>query len=386
MFGKVDPLIKQLVVKMSKDKIKLSSEIYYNRQKELNLVYEESEKIYEIVDAVNPKHYKNVDRFINFHQKRLQKFLFTVYNVKIVKSPVTRAWLKIYEIYNNTNFFDNLNKDKVKAFHLCEAPGNFIAGTLFYTKHNTDIKEYDWYAQSLVDGQVFDMYGMITYNLKRWDFGPTGNGDITDWSNFKHYVKKFKGVDMVVGDCGGTWKELQGKWSKLVTLELLCCLILPKKGGNFIMKTQQINFDTQFMSLVYLANSIFDKVFVFKSTRNIWSAEIFIVGIGKQTTKFDKILYKIAEGLDQGKTLYPTDYLDADFSVDYEDVAKNMITVSNSYKESYAGVARRWAEFNPKKKEYISQIDEKNIEWLQKNMPHLKDVEKEYRKYIQTQN
>ena len=50
---------------------------------------------------------------------------------------VSRAWIKVYELYKSVNYFSNIESDTVNVFHICEAPGNFIISSLYYTQHNT---------------------------------------------------------------------------------------------------------------------------------------------------------------------------------------------------------------------------------------------------------
>ena len=54
---------------------------------------------------------------INKNQKNLQRFLFSKYKVNISGKPVNRAWLKIYELFHNTNFFNNI-KSKGYSFFI----------------------------------------------------------------------------------------------------------------------------------------------------------------------------------------------------------------------------------------------------------------------------
>ena len=76
--------------------------------------------------------------------------------------PITNAWLKIYEILNILN---NRCNEKIKVFHICEAPGAFISACDYFFKCKK-IK-YDWYAQSLVPNNndaLDDHYGLIANN------------------------------------------------------------------------------------------------------------------------------------------------------------------------------------------------------------------------------
>lgn len=58
--------------------------------------------------------YKTFEKMINYNQKNLQKFLLTKYDINMNNRHVSRAWIKIYELYHETKFFDNLNKKYIK--------------------------------------------------------------------------------------------------------------------------------------------------------------------------------------------------------------------------------------------------------------------------------
>ena len=126
-----------------------------------------SEFVYQYLDK--RKDQKNIELFFNNKQKKLEKFLFDIYNINTNNKYVSRAYIKLYELLHDTQFFDNLKKNKIKSFHICEAPGNFIISIQDYIKDNTSIKEYDYVAQSYYDSDIFDDYGLIKNNRSRWD-------------------------------------------------------------------------------------------------------------------------------------------------------------------------------------------------------------------------
>lgn len=55
--------------------------------------------------------------------------------------------MKMGEILIVTEFFDNITTEVVIGFHICEAPGNFVASILYLLGD-----KYRWHAQSLKDG------------------------------------------------------------------------------------------------------------------------------------------------------------------------------------------------------------------------------------------
>ena len=119
------------------------------------------EDVYEYVEKTHYGRYKQVEKIFNAFKKSLQNFLYKKYNVNINGKSVSRAWIKMYELYRKTKYFSNLGNN-VRVFHICEAPGNFINASIYYVKHNTDIKNYDWNAQSLTEGGLGDQYGFMS--------------------------------------------------------------------------------------------------------------------------------------------------------------------------------------------------------------------------------
>lgn len=79
---------------------------------------------------------------------------------------VSRAWVKVYELYSKVKYFKNIEADTINVFHICEAPGNFIMSSIYYTKNNTKIKNYNWNAQSLKNADIGDEFGFIKQTEK----------------------------------------------------------------------------------------------------------------------------------------------------------------------------------------------------------------------------
>jgi len=354
------------------EKVGNYDQISYHNKDHINNLFVISENAYEYVEKTDPKRYKNIELVFNNYQKELQKFLFKNHNININGKYVSRAWIKMYELYHKTKYFDNFEQDVVKAFHICEAPGNFINSSLYYVKKNTEIKNYKWNAQSLKSG-FGDIYGFIKKTQSSWDYGKDSSGNIMNHQNLEYYFKKYKGVDSLVGDCGVPWSPKTDPTKNLDVSQMLYALLLPRVGGNFVIKTFSTNFDLQFLSLLYISCSKFDKLHIFRSSRNIWSPEIYIVGISKRamSSEEEQNLLNISKKLSQGKIIYPVKHISADFGLEYEYHTQTIITAYTEIKKFFVYLARNYEFFNQIKEKILQALNQKNKLWLKKYMKHL---------------
>ena len=312
-----------------------------------NIITQLSESVYSYVGISNYEQYKNAELFFNNRYKRLNKLLYENYNVQINGKSVSRAWNKMIEILNATKLLDDYTH--VKAFHVCEAPGNFIeAIKWFLNKKNIP---YSWNAQSLVESEISDFYGMIEKTKDKWDYGPYNTGDILDTNNFNYYTKKYNNVNLFVGDCGEKWTP-DGTSSDLSTKQLEYGLTILCKGGSMITKSF-INISDEFLILLSECFECFEHVYIYKSYMNFWSQEIYICcknfkGKRTFTNKINKIV------LEQ-----------------YIDISKKVITIANTYKTFFV-----YCSFDIDKlynnKEHINKIINNLLyKWLDTNIKPL---------------
>lgn len=341
--------------------------------------YHISEKVYTHVDSIDKKSFQNVELLFNFNQKKLEKFLFVKHNINTNNRYVNRAWIKLFELYKETKYFDNIKNKTVKGFHICEAPGNFISSSIYYLK-NTN-KSYDWTAQSLVKGDIFDEYGFIKNNKDKWDFGPNNNGDIMLYENLKYYMDKYKNIDSLVGDCGVPWTANNKK--NTAAAQLIYAMLLVKVGGNFVIKLLSTNADLLFMSLLYCTSCRFDNVYIFKSSRNIWSSEIYIVGIGKKKILNDdeNNLIKIFKGLNKNKVTYPVKSVGNDFFMEYAYVNNITLVAYSKIKKFFTYLAYDNELFVKEKNNIADVLDKKNIFWLNRYMNFINGIADSYVDY-----
>jgi hypothetical protein len=349
--------------------IKEHNTVKYHDKNHLNNLFTLSEHAYLYTENVK---FKPIELWFNNLQKNLQKDLLNKHNININGRRVNRAWIKIQELYNETDYFNNLlahNNKEINVLHICEAPGNFIASSIYYSEtHNF---KYNWTGQSLREGDIWDDYGFIKKNPDKWDFAKDNTGNIM--TNIDYYYNKYKGVDSLVGDCGTPWSADEDPSLNLAVYQLIYGLLIPRVGGNFILKTYATNFDMQYISLLYTACAKYDKLYVFHSSRNFWSPELYIVGIGKKELHQTEInaLLSIANKLNKGDIVYPVDFVSANFGLEYEFYTQNIIESYTQIKKFIVYLARNPDIYESVKQKLIEAIERKNKIWMEKYIPHL---------------
>lgn len=346
-----------------------------------------SENAYEITDKVNRDRFKEVELFFNNRQKDLNYFLYKHCKANINGRKVSRAWLKMQELLITTDFFKNIiehnknqNRDTIDSLHICEAPGNFINSCNYYVNNHTDMK-YNWIAQSLQNSKIYDTYGFIKNNPERWDFYQ--GGDVTKYENFMYYYKKYQGVDVLISDCGTEWivDSEDNKFHKeLSVYEMFYGLLIPRIGGNFIMKTIAGNYNKQFVTLVYLATIKFEKVYVFKSNNNFWSQEFYLVCISSKGFNEEEIesMFDILKAMENETILYPVENVSDEFCNEYNKIMIQILDQFKVIKKLFTFLIDYEDLFVENNKKLSNLVYQKNAEWLKKFMSHIPDASQVY--------
>lgn len=327
-----------------------------------------SESAYQYIEKINYDKYKDVELFINGKYKQLNKQLQDEYNININGKYVSRAWIKFYELLSETKLLNNLNKDELDIFFICEAPGNFINSMDYFIKTKTKIKKYNWIAQSLSQelADFYDDYGFIAKTRNQWDLGPKKTGDILDWDNQKYYYETYTDKDLVIGDCGEKWSgETVPDNKNLSIYQLFYALLIPKKGGNFVIKTFSANNNKLYLALLYIICQQYDQVIVFKSNTNFWSPEVYLVGINNKglTDNDRQNILKIAESVTKGQTVYPIQELPNEFISQYNDIMYKLISFAADIKKFFVFLSINSDIFDKNKNNIYKMIAEKNRGW-----------------------
>lgn len=205
----------------------------------------------------------------------LKSVIYTKYNGQMV----TYAWMKMYEIL--TKFPDLIPTTKtVKTFHLCEAPGAFIAATNHYVA--THHQEIDWYAQTLRHEGLSDHFGLINEYPDRWLFGDDDTGNICHSKTIKSYAS-LKDIDFMTSDAGIycdplELNEQESYMSKITMGQVTCILTCLSIGKSAIFKTYLPLAEPLTVSLMYLLTSVFNAVTIYKPiTSHSCNSEVYII-------------------------------------------------------------------------------------------------------------
>jgi hypothetical protein len=319
-----------------------------------------------------------VKKFIRYYEKTLNKELMKHY-IKIDNhTPVSRAWIKFYELLHETKIFDNI-KGKIKIFHICEAPGTFIQATKYYlNKFNKDSEhEYDATTLNPAKGDkrsFSDSYGLMKKDPIKWTFGKDDTGDITKEINIKYYKELCKNKDWIIGDCGLAWEpEDSSPGILLYYSQILFILYNLKNGGSCVFK-QILNIENKIINdMIYLLFYSFEHVYFYKPTQNSFSGEFYIVCKNYNNIITDKqfdILFSLLtksenQNLTDLKKISIIEKYSDEFIYQYGDALNKIITNFNLTIDKQLFYTDFWSEITEEhKKEIKDKIHIKNQDWI----------------------
>jgi hypothetical protein len=198
---------------------------------------------------------------------------------------LSQAFFKMLEVLNECFTKKDFNGAQIAAFHICEAPGQFIKSFQTYSK--LQHLKYTWKAQTLrPDNKNYaldDVYGLISNNKHNWLYGKDNTGDITSHSNILEYEqlsKKYK-YNIITSDCGIQFSSYEFQEEEIEFInysQFLTMMLCLQNGGHCVMKI--------FLPLVrpialYMHNMLFEyfnDIIYFKPSLNLTSSEIYLVG------------------------------------------------------------------------------------------------------------
>lgn len=246
-----------------------------------------------LIDTRNVNEWYKVKRIVRYYSPikksdHLTKYIEHHYHT----GKISQAWLKMYEMAVDFKFEGNNNT--FRTFHLCEAPGNFIAALMHYIKTHTQIKDYQWKAQSLnpelsrtpdkskKKTAFGDDYGLISKYPDRWIWGTDNTGDITNVDNIRFYGKLIKDADLVTSDCGVP-NELDSESDTLLKVhfaQIVTILNGLSVGKSFLAKLMMPIVEPLQVSIIYLLYTCFKQLYFYKGVVNTFSLEFYVVGKG----------------------------------------------------------------------------------------------------------
>lgn len=311
-------------------------------------------------------------KFIRYYEHTLGIYLQN-YRISIEKTkPVSRAWIKFYELLFITKIFDNLKGD-LKVFHICEAPGTFIMSTIYYLNRWNKNLRYDWDATTLnpkylSKNGIGDTYDLLKKYKDKWTFGFDGTGDITVEKNIKHYHELCKDREFIIGDCGLPWGDDSIPGIVLYYSQMLFILYNLKEGGGCIFK-QILNFGHKIIvDMVYLLYYCFDIVKVYKPTQNAFSGEFYIVCTGyKRLLKDFDILFKV---LDDKKDIHKKSIIveeyKKEFVYQFANTLEKIIVNFNQAIDRQLFYTDFWDYIKKEDRNEIKEyINQKNKDWVE---------------------
>jgi 23S rRNA U2552 (ribose-2'-O)-methylase RlmE/FtsJ len=234
------------------------------------------------------KRFKKLDNL--FRRTKILKSIIREKKLIHKSWQLSQAFFKMLEILHETN----LCNGDIKAFHICEAPGQFIKSFQKYVNQKGNKFTYYWNAQTLkptdTNTALDDVYGFISDPKMRdnWLYGADNTGDITSYVNildYENHAKKEK-YNVITSDCGIQFSvyELQEEeieyinYSQFITM--LLCL---QKGGSCAMKVFLPLARPIALYMSHLLLEYFETVIYFKPSLNLTSSEIYLIGKGYKT-------------------------------------------------------------------------------------------------------
>jgi 23S rRNA U2552 (ribose-2'-O)-methylase RlmE/FtsJ len=305
----------------------------------------------QVFDTRHIENYDKLKKHLRFYEKSLNILLMERFNTgvpikrgKIVTHP-SRAWIKMYEIAEVTKLIPK-KSDKYKSLCFCEAPGNFILAINHFIKTKTEIKKFDWIAQSYnpntKSGRDFhvlgDDYDLMKKYPEKWDFGPKNTGDVTDSDNIKYYGTVYNDVDLLTSDCGTDWSGDDLISSKLMYGQLLFILNNLPKGKNFVIKyyIPFIHYPAQ-LALFYIIYQSFKEVSFYKPLQNAWSHEFYLIGKKYKGLSGEQLepLFEIMDNYNPYMSPIDLNKLPEEFMKQIEKVSKDVVDRFVFYIERY---------------------------------------------------
>ena len=294
--------------------------------------YKHQLNLYKLnIDALGPRKWSYISSKIDVSQAIINT-IHNEYNL-----VVTRGFVKMYELCVEFNLID-LNKENIKSFHTCEAPGHFINAINHYIKSNKPKTKYEWYANSLNPNYgtkskdaIGDHYGYLKKYKDNWLFGKDNTGDITNKDNILEFKKKINyGADLFTSDCGIGTKTKEEYFnqeintSKLHFSQCLIALLTLKIGGNAVFKTFIPFSELSTFSIIFLIMKHFENFYIIKQqTSSPENSEVYIIAKNKTqhlSESMEKYLFDCLDNYDHKLSLFPKEVYSDYFMLQMEKI------------------------------------------------------------------
>jgi hypothetical protein len=128
---------------------------------------------------------------------------------------------------------------------------------------------------------------------------------------FLQVYKKYHHIDLIISDCGS--------FTQMSYDPLLLSLLVPREGGCFVCRSFTLIDDLFYLSLIYLLNSFYGIVYIYKSYTHFWSPDVYLIGMDKKALSSDEIekILEVAKSLSSAKFIYPVPHISENFYQQY---------------------------------------------------------------------
>jgi len=284
--------------------------------------------------------YKLIKNVTEDFTRGVANYLLKHYDIGIRRA--SNAFVKLWEIYTN---YSVITKD-VNAFHMCEAPGQWIKTTERFIKGKTNFK-YNWIANSLNPTNptnikkfgndiIDDQYGLLKNNKDKWLFAADDTGDITVSENIRWYRKNVKNINLVTGDAGIPTALPLVYMQKLDYSQYLITVAVADMNANCVIKcftqylpkhASSMDSSAYFVSLLYLYFLSFETVYLYKPyASGSVSGEFYIVGLGFLGVSDEELekLLKLQDDFEENNAFFARKDVPDYFVAQVENFTKDM--------------------------------------------------------------
>ena len=425
MYGYSNPIIYLFKKHNDKNEDDKNEDDYVKIPKSYKQMYRDLNMINMLIDTRNINEWYKIKKEIRYYSPNKKADRLTSYIQKYYNTGrISQAWLKMRELIVDLNLIDP-TVNTFTTFHICEAPGNFIASIMYYINTKTSIKNFVWHAQSLNpyldlnphldkdkkrNSRFGDDYGLISKYSNRWLWGADNTGDITKSDNIKYYQKYINDADLVTSDCGipkednpsdaiqvnnvnnvnnmntgynpsdaikvnnvnnvNTGYNDQDPLIKVHFAEILTILNGLHIGKSFVAKMFMPMFEPIQISILYLLYNSFDKLYFYKGLVNTFSSEFYVIGKGFNGINDNilKKLFQIMENFDKSIDIYDAKY----HKYFINQLSYIFKILFDGYKYNFDRQLYYVDNYEALTKDHLKEIQKiiklKNIEWVEKYM------------------
>ncbi|XP_066936304.1 cap-specific mRNA (nucleoside-2'-O-)-methyltransferase 2-like [Clytia hemisphaerica] len=313
------------------------------------------------------------------HTSNMHKFSSVPYKLRTqlkVELP-TQAWAKFYSILGTFEIIPKecMENRYLKSFHLCEAPGAFIASLNHFIQNRFGYNfKLDWCSTTLNPyyegndlGHMIPDDRFMINTLDRWDFCPDLTGNIKNPNNFKYFVDKMgqQKINLITADgsidCSNDPGEQEMSVASLFLWEIITALSILAENGSFVLKMFTC-FQKYTIVFMYLLASVFEEVTFFKpGPSKPGNSEVYIIA-----TKFQPEVchhMKLYEDLKEAAFSNSTPQAIGEL-VDFSQLSKPFLDSIREYIEESCSLQKETIQNNRMTFEKVNHTDQQRLNKL----------------------